>query len=88
MMTIASMRVFARGRITCSRCDDSLIVPERSEYLSKEQLVFNHWFCASCGNRFETEVLISSISAKAHQATTMDMLARYKKNSIPSAIVS
>ena len=63
-MTTASMRGFVRG-ITCSKCGDSLIAPERSEYLSKEQLVSNHWSCANCGNHFETEALISSVSSKA-----------------------
>jgi ribosomal protein L37AE/L43A len=53
MVTVASLRSFARG-MTCSKCGDSLIAPERTEYLVKEWLVLNLWSCMGCGNRYET----------------------------------
>ncbi len=53
MVTVASLRSFAHG-MTCSKCGDSLIAPERAEYLVKERLVLNLWSCMGCGNRYET----------------------------------
>ena len=58
-------------RTTCIQCDDALIAPERSEYVS-EQLVRNLWSCAKCGCRFETEAHIPAYAKSAIDTTTME----------------
>ena len=37
----------------CIRCNDSLIAPNWSKYVS-ERHVCHSWSCDSCGHRFET----------------------------------
>jgi hypothetical protein len=39
--------------IACVQCDDTLIAPNWSEYVS-EHHVRHSWSCDSCGYRFET----------------------------------
>jgi len=39
--------------IACIRCNDSLIAPNWSEYVS-ENHVRHSWSCESCGHQFET----------------------------------
>jgi DNA-directed RNA polymerase subunit RPC12/RpoP len=50
-MTIKSLRLSSK----CSRCGEWLIAPERSAYVSEEQ-VNNYWICPNCGNEFETSI--------------------------------
>ena len=39
--------------ITCIRCNDSLIAPDWSRYVS-EHHISHFWSCESCGHQFET----------------------------------
>ena len=39
--------------VECIRCNDSLIAPDSSKYIS-ERNVSHSWSCDSCGHRFET----------------------------------
>jgi len=39
--------------VACIRCDDCLIAPECSHYVS-ERHVSHSWSCDSCGHQFET----------------------------------
>jgi uncharacterized protein with PIN domain len=39
----------------CASCGEWLIAPERSTYVSEEQ-VSNFWVCPKCGNEFETSI--------------------------------
>jgi len=42
----------------CATCGEWLIAPERSTYVSEEQ-VNNFWACPKCGNEFETSMSIT-----------------------------
>jgi DNA-directed RNA polymerase subunit RPC12/RpoP len=42
----------------CATCGEWLIAPERSTYVSEEQ-VNNFWACPKCGNEFETSICIT-----------------------------
>ena len=42
----------------CTCCEHWLIGPERSTYVSEEQ-VRNFWACTKCGNEFETSIYIT-----------------------------
>ena len=53
MTTVASIRN-SEYETTCTKCGETLIAPEWSEYVS-ERLVLNLWSCRNCGSRFETE---------------------------------
>jgi uncharacterized protein with PIN domain len=39
--------------IVCIRCNDSLIAPDRSKYIS-ERYINHSWSCDNCGHRFQT----------------------------------
>src|ERR1700730_5788173 len=39
--------------IACIRCNDSLIAPDWSRYVS-EHYISHFWSCESCGHQFET----------------------------------
>jgi hypothetical protein len=39
--------------IVCIRCNDGLIAPDWSKYIS-ERRVSHSWSCDSCGHRFQT----------------------------------
>ena len=49
MTTIA----FLRHQTACARCGEELVAPERSEYLSIEE-IHHYWCCWDCGFEFET----------------------------------
>jgi hypothetical protein len=40
-------------RVECVRCNDNLIAPHRSKFVT-ERHVRHSWSCDSCGHRFET----------------------------------
>ena len=42
----------------CAGCGEWLIAPERSTYVSDEQ-VSNYWVCPKCGNEFETSTYLT-----------------------------
>ena len=42
----------------CVCCGEWLIAPERSTYVSEEQ-VSNYWICPKCGNEFETSTYLT-----------------------------
>jgi DNA-directed RNA polymerase subunit RPC12/RpoP len=42
----------------CIGCGEWLIAPERSTYVSEEQ-VSNYWACTKCGNEFETSIYLT-----------------------------
>jgi transcription elongation factor Elf1 len=50
-MTTASLQLSHK----CTCCGEWLIAPERSTYVSEEQ-VTNFWTCTKCGNEFETSI--------------------------------
>lgn len=54
MTTIKSLRQSSK----CAACGEWLIAPERSAYLSEEQ-VSNFWVCPKCGNEFETSIYLT-----------------------------
>ena len=71
MTAIASTRRPDCG-IACIQCDDDLIAPELSEFVS-EQLILNFWYCAKCGCQFITEAYVPidvepSIDSKTMEA--------------------
>jgi ribosomal protein L37AE/L43A len=53
MTTVASIRN-SEYETTCTKCGETLIAPEWTEYVS-DGLVLNLWSCSNCGYRFETE---------------------------------
>jgi ribosomal protein L37AE/L43A len=42
----------------CAACGEWLIAPERSTYVSEEQ-VSNLWVCPKCANEFETSIYLT-----------------------------
>jgi uncharacterized protein with PIN domain len=54
MTTIKSLRQSSK----CAACGEWLIAPERSTYVSEEQ-VSNLWVCPKCGNEFETSIYLT-----------------------------
>jgi uncharacterized CHY-type Zn-finger protein len=52
-MVVISTSNFPPYGIACILCNDSLIAPNLSEYVS-ERHVRHSWFCESCDHRFET----------------------------------
>jgi transcription elongation factor Elf1 len=50
-MTTASLKLSHK----CTGCGEWLIAPERSTYVSEEQ-VSNFWACTKCGNEFKTSI--------------------------------
>jgi ribosomal protein L37AE/L43A len=53
-MTTTSLRLSHK----CTCCGEWLIAPERSTYVSEEQ-VNNFWACTKCGNEFETLIYLT-----------------------------
>jgi hypothetical protein len=53
------MAAYSPYGITCSRCNDSLIAPDGSQYLG-ERHVSHSWSCESCGYKFGTSDYIRS----------------------------
>jgi uncharacterized protein with PIN domain len=54
MTTIKSLRQSSK----CAACGEWLIAPERSTYVSEEQ-VSNLWVCPKCANEFETSIYLT-----------------------------
>jgi transcription elongation factor Elf1 len=54
MTTTTSLRQSCK----CPCCGEWLIAPERSTYVSEEQ-VSNLWVCSKCGNEFETSIYLT-----------------------------
>jgi hypothetical protein len=54
MTTIKSLHQSAK----CAACGEWLIAPERSTYVSEEQ-VSNRWVCPKCGKEFETSIYLT-----------------------------
>jgi uncharacterized protein with PIN domain len=54
MTTITSLRQSSK----CPCCGEWLVAPERSRYVSEEQ-VRNFWVCPKCGNEFETSIWLT-----------------------------
>jgi hypothetical protein len=52
-MVVTSTKNQSPYGIECIRCDDRLIAPNWSEYVS-ENHVRHFWSCDSCGHQFET----------------------------------
>jgi primosomal protein N' len=53
--------------IACIRCNERLIAPKWSEYVS-EHHVRHSWFCESCGHQLETLTAVrGSTSTKARR---------------------
>jgi transcription elongation factor Elf1 len=47
-----------RQSFKCVACGEWLIAPERSTYVSEEE-VGNFWVCPKCGNEFETSIYLT-----------------------------
>jgi uncharacterized protein with PIN domain len=54
MTTIKSLRQSSK----CAACGEWLIAPERTTYVSEEQ-VSNFWVCPKCGNESETSIYLA-----------------------------
>jgi transcription elongation factor Elf1 len=54
MTTMPSLRQSSK----CPCCGEWLVAPERSTYVSAEQ-VSNFWVCSKCGNEFETSICLT-----------------------------
>jgi hypothetical protein len=52
-MVVISTNNYSPYGIACIRCNDRLIAPNWSEYVSKHH-VRHSWSCDSCGYQFET----------------------------------
>jgi hypothetical protein len=52
-MVVPSTNTYSLYGISCTRCNDRLVAPNWSEYVSKH-LVRHLWSCESCGQQFET----------------------------------
>jgi hypothetical protein len=52
-MVVISTNTYSPYGIACVLCNDSLIAPNWSEYVS-EYHVRHSWSCESCGQQFET----------------------------------
>jgi hypothetical protein len=52
-MVVTSTNNYLPYGIACAECDDRLIAPNRSEYLS-EHHIRHSWSCKSCDHQFET----------------------------------
>jgi uncharacterized protein with PIN domain len=52
-MVVISTNNYSPYGIACILCNDSLIAPNWSEYVS-EHHVRHSWSCESCGQQFET----------------------------------
>ena len=52
-MVVTSTNNYSPYGIACIRCNDRLIAPNWSEYVS-ERHVRHSWSCESCGHQFET----------------------------------
>ena len=52
-MVVISTNNYSRYGVACIRCDDRLIAPNCSQYVS-ERHVRHSWSCESCGHQFET----------------------------------
>ena len=52
-MVVTSTHNYCPYGIACNRCNDRLIAPNWSEYVS-ENHVRHSWSCDSCGHQFET----------------------------------
>jgi hypothetical protein len=53
-MTTTSLRLSSR----CTCCGEWLVAPERSTYVTEEQ-VNNYWVCPNCGNEYETSFYLT-----------------------------
>ncbi|MGB8633622.1 MAG: hypothetical protein WCD69_30315 [Xanthobacteraceae bacterium] len=53
-MTITSLHLSSK----CAHCGEWLVAPERSAYVSEEQ-VNNYWVCPKCGDEFETSIYLT-----------------------------
>jgi hypothetical protein len=51
-MAVTSTKNQSPYGIACVRCNDSLIAPNWSEYVS-ERHIRHSWSCESCGHQFE-----------------------------------
>jgi transcription elongation factor Elf1 len=61
--------------IACIRCNERLIAPNWSEYVSKHQ-VRHSWSCESCGRQFETLADVpGSTSTKTRRKTPTLLVA-------------
>ena len=53
MTTLGSLR----QSFKCESCGQWLMAPERSTFVSEEQ-VTHLWICSKCGNEFETSIFL------------------------------
>jgi hypothetical protein len=82
-MVVASTNIHSPYGIACIRCNDSLIAPNWSEYVS-ERHVRHSWSCESCGHQFETSDRLRFAASEARRKVApLSLLVR--KGSEPRA---
>ena len=62
--TMARARTATRKANPCPQCNEALLAPDWSEYLS-ERCVRHTWSCEACGYQFETTVVFPAAAAAA-----------------------
>jgi transcription elongation factor Elf1 len=55
------------GRSFCPECNDMLLAPAASEFVS-ESLIRHFWSCDTCGHEFETSVKLPSFHMRRDKA--------------------
>jgi len=60
---ISPLGVQRYGRSFCPQCNDMLLAPAKSEYVS-ESLVRHFWSCDACGHEFRTSVKFKALSPR------------------------
>jgi hypothetical protein len=84
-MMVASTENYSPYGIACIRCDDRLIAPNWSEYVS-EHHVRHSWSCDSCGHRFETSdhLRVTRTTKARREIRPLPPLARCARGSASS----
>ena|SRR6266852_2023932 len=86
LMTVTSTKNQSLYGIDCIRCDDRLIAPNWSAYMS-ENHVRHSWSCESCGHQFETSDLCG-LTHPLRLACKSRSLARIRSRSRRVALAS
>jgi uncharacterized protein with PIN domain len=60
--TAEQVRTVANAKNRCPQCNDWLLAPDWSEYLS-QRCVRHTWSCEACGYAFETSVFFAEAEA-------------------------
>ena len=72
-MAVTSTKNQSPYGIACVRCDDRLIAPSWSEFVS-EGHIRHSWTCESCGHQFETSDRFNAATNPGWQARPLPSL--------------